>query len=99
MADRFARCAEGARQRPARAGAGAISSALLETMRGFGSDQGVGRGGAQLFQSRAAGHCFAGRKFAGPNPKLLHVARKFAQPRFEEIRKRLKAAAKGQHRQ
>ena len=71
----------------------------LKTMRGFGSDQGVARGGAQFFQSRAAGRCFARRKLTNPNPKLLRVARKFAQLRFEEFRQCLQAAAKGQNRQ
>jgi hypothetical protein len=71
----------------------------LKTMGSVGPDQGVARGGAQFFQSCPASDCFARRKFTGPHPKLLRVARKFAQPGFEEIRKCMQAAAKCQNRQ
>ena len=76
-----------------------ISSATLEPMRGISADQGVAGSAAQLFQSGAAGACFAGRQFAGPNPKLLRVTRKFAKLRFEQIRERLKASTKSQDSQ
>src|SRR6267143_1104326 len=69
----------------------------LETMRGFGPEQGVARRGLQFFQPGAARGYFAGPKFADPDPKLLCIAREFAQRRFEKIRECSHASAKGQN--
>jgi hypothetical protein len=71
----------------------------VKMVHGFGSDQGVIRGGAQFFQSRTTSRGLARRQLTDPNPKLLRVARKFTESGFEELRQCLKTATKGQNQQ